>query len=379
MPAEDVIVVGLGAMGGSALYHLARRGVRALGIDRFGVPNDRGSSHGVTRLIRKAYFEHPDYVPLLYRAAAWWEMLERKSGKQLLRRTGLVLFGPPDGVVISGVRRAAAEHRLGIEELDGEDAARRFPSFRAPASTTAVYEADAGCLAAEECVRTLVELAGRHGATTVIGETVRQWSADARGVEVLTDRQRYRAGGLVVAGGPWSSGLLADLKLPLQVVRKAVVWFPRAEAGLRADQGCPVFGFDLPEGFFYGFPVIDPEGLKVSDHRGGDKVAAADELDRELHPTDAAPLQWFVQTHLTGVEPTIGRYSICMYTMTPDEHFLVDLHPVHRNVAIAAGFSGHGFKFASIIGSVLADLVVDGRTSEPVEFLRLNRPALRRP
>lgn len=376
MQVYDTIVVGIGGMGSAALYHLARRGRKVLGIERFEIAHDRGSSHGESRIIRKAYFEHPDYVPLLHRIYALWAELETVSGKRLFERTGLALAGPPDGEVVSGVRRAADKYQLPIETVPPADLPVRFSGLRFTDGMEVLYEADAGFLRVEECVRAHIEQAAACGAQVITGRQIRSWTADEKGVTVATDHERFAAKELVVCGGAWTATLLGDLALPLEVRRKVVMWFATRGDHYRIVRGCPVFGFETGGRFLYGFPETNPGEIKVADHTGGRVFADPDQLDRQLRPEDEPPVRAFVAAHLPGVTSDLRRSSVCMYTMTPDEHFVIDRHPNHPNVLYAAGFSGHGFKFAPIVGSVLADLVIDGETAEPVEFLRATRPAI---
>ncbi len=377
MPTYDTIVIGLGGMGSAALYHLARRGQRVLGIEQFGIAHDRGSSHGATRLIRRAYFEHPDYVPLVDRAYQLWTELEAAASKTLLHRCGLMLAGRPDGAVIPGVRRAAEQHHLAIESVARGDWPARFPGFAPDADMQAVFEPDAGFLEVENCVAAHVEQARTLGAEILTGQCVTGWSADARGVTVTTDGDRHTAGNLVLCGGAWTSRLLSDLGLPLVVHRKTVFWFGPADEVYRFDRGCPVFGLETPDGFFYGFPAIDEIGVKVGEHSGQQVALDPDRLDREIHAEDEQPVRRFLRRYLPALGSIVRKTSVCMYTMTPDEHFIIDRHPAHPHVAFACGFSGHGFKFAPVVGSILMDLIIDGRTLEPVEFLRASRPSLR--
>lgn len=395
---HDVIVLGLGGMGSAALYHLARRGLRALGLEQFGLAHDRGSSHGDTRIIRTAYFEHPDYVPLLRRARAEWEALQRESGAALLTRSGLLLAGRPEGVVIPGVRRSAAEHRLPIESLSVAEARERFPGLRIEDGFEVLYEADAGFLHVERCVRTHVERALACGATVRTQAEVLEWSADdgAAGgprVTVRTAGETFEARALVIAAGPWSGRLVRELGLPLTVRRKVQLWFPTDNPAHRLAAGFPAFCFDTADGFFYGFPALDDAEpgerggparthtasaalMKIAEHSGDERVTDPSAIDRGLHPRDVERVAAFAGRCLPGVSAAPVRHSVCMYTMTPDEHFIVDLHPRHRNVALAAGFSGHGFKFASVVGSILADLAERGATAEPIAFLSACREGL---
>ena len=372
----DAIVIGLGGMGSMVLYHLARRGLRVLGLEQFGIAHDRGSSHGATRLIRRAYFEHPDYVPLVERAFTLWGELERESGRRLFVRTGLFLAGVADSSTIAGVRSAASAYRLDIEELDAERARRRFAGFHFDPTMTVFFEPDAGCLFVEECVRCGVEAAVARGAQSRTGCLVESWDADAAGVTVRTRDATFAASRLIVCAGPWSWRLLADLGLPLEVRRKPIFWFSCPDARYSLERACPVFCFDVDRRFFYGFPSMDGQSLKVGEHTGGAVVSDADQLDRTVDSADVTPIAAFLRRCAPGVGRDILRESVCMYTMTPDQHFIVDRHPRYPNVLLAAGFSGHGFKFASVVGAAIADLAVDGKTDHPIAFLRTSRSGL---
>lgn len=373
----DCIVLGVGGFGSSTLYHLARAGVTVLGLDRFPVPHDRGSSHGETRIIRKAYFEHPDYVPLLLRSYQLWEQLERESGRDLLHQIGLLLNGPTDGECIAGCRLAARLHKLTVEEFTLDEARRRFPGFRFPEDSAVIVEPDAGYLRVEDGVRTFAERAVAQGATLRTEEEVRSWSSDGRRVRVTTDRGEYEAGHLVVTAGAWAGPLLADLSLPLEVVRKVVTWHRVNSNEYDVAAGTPAYYFELADGHFYGFPSLDNRTLKVAEHTGGQQVADPLTVDRSLRLEDQQRIGRFLRRHLPRVEPTAERHSVCLYTLTPDQHFIVDRHPAWPNVLFGAGFSGHGFKFTPVIGETLCELVTKGGTRHPVEFLSLARPGLR--
>ncbi|MCH8148678.1 MAG: N-methyl-L-tryptophan oxidase [Planctomycetes bacterium] len=365
-------------MGSAALYHLARRGLRVLGLDRFSIGHDRGSSHGHTRIMRKAYFEHPDYLPLLHRTYQMWSELEASSGRTLFRRVGLLLVGRPDGEIISNVKRAATKHRLSIEPLTHTEMHRRFLGFQGDAEMEALFEPDAGYLEPENCVRTHVEQAIAHGATVLTGKSMESWSTRDGRIEVKTRDSRIACEKLVICGGAWSSRLLGDFPISLQVRRKAVFWYSVPEGCFRADHGCPIFGFDTDEGFFYGFPVIDEQGMKVANHSGGDIVADPDLIDRDFRPDEELTVRRFLARHLPGATPNLRGHAVCMYTMSPDEHFIVDHLRENADVVYATGFSGHGFKFAPVIGAALADLAMHGTTQEPVQFLSAARFAPRR-
>ena len=373
MATYDSIVIGLGGMGSAALCHLAERKQNVLGIDQFDIAHDRGSSHGGTRILRKAYFEHPDYVPLLTRTYEEWARLEAETNRQLIFRTGLMLVGRPELNLIPGVKQAAAEHGLDIDVVSLQEARERFPAFRPGDDMEVLYERDAGYLAVEACVEAHAERARDLGATVQVGSAVQSWTSDGRSVEVQTNGERFSAANLIICAGPWSHRVLAGLSVKLEVRRKVIAWYETDLPELTAKNGCPVFCFDTREGFFYGFPVIDDAGMKIGEHSGGVLVDDPDRIDRALHESDRLPLARFIQRYLPGVSTTPRDHAVCMYTMTPDEHFVIDTHPEYANVVFAAGFSGHGFKFAPVVGSILADLAIKGRTDHPIDFLRLSR------
>lgn len=375
--AFDCIVLGVGGFGGGTLYHLAKRGASALGIERFGVAHDRGSSHGETRIIRKAYFEHPDYVPLLHRAYDLWGELEAETGNTLMHRCGLLLAGPPDGNAISGAKLAAEKYGVDVEELSPADAQSRFPGFRFDPAHAVLFEPDAGFLQVENCVRDHAERAQAHTAQLHTEETVLEWTSTGDEVEVRTDRGRYRAKSLIVTAGAWAAQMLADLDLPLTVVRKPVFWHPVASRDYDLSSSAPAYYFETPTGDFYGFPCLDGTTVKVSEHSGGAVVDDPLRLDRNIHAADSQPVVDFIRRSMPGVQPQAVRHSVCMYTHTPDGHFVVGQHPQFPNVVFGAGFSGHGFKFTSVLGEALADLALEGKTDLPIDFLSLQRDSLR--
>jgi sarcosine oxidase len=371
MQLYDAIVLGAGGVGSAAMFHLARRGLRVIGLDRFSAAHDRGSSHGETRVIRQAYFEHPDYVPLLLKAYARWAELESITGHNLLQQVGLLQVGPAHGAVVSGVLASARQHQLQVEQLTATETERRFPGVRVPEGMCAAFEPRAGFLRVEKCVLGHLLAAMQCGAELRTGVAVQSWRAQGDGVEVLTDRGTFSAGRLIVAAGAWAGPLLADLRLPLRVLRKHVYWFENRETNYRQEAGFPTYLFELPTGVYYGFPQIDPQGLKMGEHTGGETVADPLTDPRTADDADLARVATFRSACLPGVGSAVLRRSVCFYTMSPDEHFYLDRHPQHPQVAFAAGLSGHGFKFTSVLGEALADLATAGATSLPVGFLGL--------
>lgn len=367
----DVIVAGVGGMGSAACFELARRGLRVVGLEPFQPGHARGSSHGRTRIIRTAYYEHPDYVPLLRRAWERWYELEQLSGRHLLTECPCLMVGPEAGEVVTGVRAAARAHGLAVESLTAAEVARRTP-FRFPDDYAGVLEQSAGFLAVEECVRAHALLATGHGAELRTGETVRSWKATDTGVEVTTDRATYRAGRLVVTAGAWATRLLAGLGVPLTVMRQVMTWFRTDPALVRRDR-FPIFLADVPGGPFYGLPAVDADGVKVARHYGEPELPDPDGVNWANSPADFAPVDAFLRAYSTLPHWSPSRAEVCQYTLTPDRHFVIDTHPEFPQVALACGFSGHGFKFASVVGEVLADLATAGRTAHPVGMFAATR------
>ncbi len=373
----DAIVIGVGGFGSAAVAHLARRGATVLGLEQFDIAHDRGSSHGETRVIRQAYFEHADYVPLLKRAYTLWDELQEECGKSIFTRCGLLMVGTPTGDCISGALHAAALHGIEVDKISPRDAASRFPGFYIPDDCTTLFEPNAGFLNVEECVRAHVDFATKKGATVRTNERVLNWASDGSKVRVTTVKETYEAGRLVIAAGAWASHLMAGLGLPLTVLRKALFWVPAKNNTYDVSNGGPTFFYELPEGCFYGFPSIDGQSMKVAEHTGGLTVDDPSDVVRGLVEDDTTRFTPFVSKHLIDTEAQPLRHSTCMYTMTPDQHFIVDRHPEHENVVFGAGFSGHGFKFTSSIGEVLAQMALEQHSELNMEFLKIDRDSLR--
>lgn len=372
----DAIVIGTGGAGSAALYHLARRGFKALGLDRFPPAHDRGSSHGQTRIIRLSYFEHPDYVPLLRDAYSLWDELSEIWGEHLFHRTGLIYFGDPNGVVIQGLLASAREHGLDMQSLKEAEAARLYPAYAAPKGAAILYEKNAGYLLVEDCVRAHMEEACRLGAKHRHGESVIRWKATGSSVVVSTDQQTYEAERLIVTAGCWTNQLLRELNVPLRLLRKHLHWYAAEPERFREDNGCPCFFHQADGGMFYGVPNIDGGGVKVAEHSGGVEISDPLVDEREEEVEDTRRIESFLQRYLPGVSMTRKRRDVCFYTMSPDENFIVDRHPEHDAVVFAAGLSGHGFKFTSVLGRTLAELAMDGKAEREIGFLGLNRPGL---
>ena len=373
----DTIVVGVGGMGSAATYELARRGRRVLGLEQFTIPHELGSSAGSSRIFRFAYFEHPSYVPLMRLAFARWQALERDFGERLLTVTGGLDMGLPTGRVVMGAKAACREHGLEHEVLRASEVTRRYPAWRLPAEFEAVHQPEAGFLPADRAIVAHATLARKLGADVRENEPIRSWKAVGDRVEVETDKGRYEAGSLILAAGAWTGRLLARLKGLTIPQRQVVGWF-KTPGSEFAPERFPVFILDCPErGNFYGFPEQANEGFKIGKFRHRRQDVDPDTIDRSVTPEDAAVLTW-AERYLARPMGEPVAFKTCMFVNSPDEHFIVDVLPEHRNVAIAAGFSGHGYKFCAGIGEILADLAMSGGTKHDTRLFRLARPALRR-
>lgn len=378
----DAIVVGVGGMGSAAAYHLADRGADVLGLERHDVPHTRGSSHGYTRIIRLAYYEHPSYVPLLRSAYDEWAALAEESGEQIVHETGSVAVGPSDSDIFEGARRACREHDLDHDVLSGAELNDRFPGYDVPEEFRAVFQPQGGFVVPEECIVAHVEGAQARGAEIRARTEVRDWRAlDDGGVEVeaasaldgAEGTTTYEADSLVFAAGAWTGKLLPELAPVLEPERQVLGWFqPDSTDRFRPDE-FPVFSMRCDEGYFYGFPIHGVPGVKVGKYNHRRETVDPDEMNREPTARDEEILREYVEGYFADAAGPTTRLSTCLFTNTPDERFVVDTHPDHPQVAVAAGFSGHGFKFASVMGSVLADLATDGETDHPIGQFAIDR------
>jgi sarcosine oxidase len=371
----DVIVAGLGAMGSASAYHLAARGRRVLGLDRHVPPHPLGSTHGDSRIIREMYFEHPLYVPLVQRAYELWRALEHDARTPLMTLNGGLMIGPREGMLVEGTLRSAAEHGLPYELLTPREVATRFPAFALQDDLVAVFDPRAGFLRPEACVRAYLSLAARAGAELRFGEPVLAWEPDGGGIRVRTPHGTYAADRLLLAAGAWTRDLLRGVDLPLSVERQVVFWFdPPADARRYEPERCPIYAWEHTPGYIgYGFPRLE-RGVKAALMHQGQVYAHADAVRRSVDDGEVDPLRSALRQMLPGVAaaPVMGS-AVCLFTNTPDTDFAVGLHPEHPQVLISSTCSGHGFKFASAIGELHADLLTEGRTGFDIAPFRLTR------
>lgn len=354
----NTIVLGVGGMGSTVCYELAKRGKRVLGIEQFDIPNDMGSSHGYTRIIRLAYYEHPSYVMLLRRAYELWAQIEAQTGKQVYVKTGSIDAGPADSWVFKGSLQSCTEHALEHEVLSGMDVNARFPGYNLPHDLMAVLQPDGGFILPETATVAYVQAAHALGAEIHGREQVLEWQplSNGEGVRVITDRAEYEADSLVITGGAWNSRLLPFLRGYAVPERQVLAWLQPDRPDLFTPARFPVFNLLVPEGRYYGFPVHTVPGFKFGKYHHFEEVVEPDSYDREPDIEDEEVLRDFASRYFPeGAGPTM-MLKACMFTNSPDKHFIIDLHPEYPQVSFAGGFSGHGYKFASVIGEVMADL-----------------------
>jgi sarcosine oxidase len=366
----DCVVLGIGGIGSAALYQAARRGWKVLGVEQFSAAHALGSSHGQSRIIRQAYFEHPSYVPLTQRAYQQWEQIERASNRQLKVETGLLQVGWPDRGVIQGVLKSATEHRLALEKLDYDECCQRFPMFEFREDQVGVFEKRAGYLLVDKCVATVIELAKQCGADTRFNGRVSNVDFGSDVIDVTVDGVKTRTARLIITAGAWTGQLIPQQNPSLSVVRKHQHWFDFDSAADFSDM--PTYLFETEAGYFYGFPKIDDRGFKVAEHTGSEAVDDPTKIDRDVCQIDFDRVRDFVNTRIKTQTAEHMDHSVCMYTLSPDEHFVIDRLDAVPNVALACGLSGHGFKFAPVIGQYLVDLL-EGQREDDFEFLRMNR------
>ena len=379
MKSYDHIIIGLGSMGAAACYYLAGRGCSVLGIEQFDPPHENGSHGGQSRIIRKAYFEHPDYIPLLHRAYDNWRHLEEKTGEEIYLRTGLFYAGPQGNALLAAIKEAAGLYRLDLQPLPLEEARRRFPQFRLPDTFEALFEPDAGLLLTDAAINAFLREAEKAGAQLRRRETVQHWEKEGEGVKVVTDKGAYYCKKLVIAAGAWSARLIPGIAGKLKVTRQVLAWSrPENEAACALGNfPCWLVAVEGKPGAYYGFPVLPGAGafygMKFAYHYPAD-ACEPDAVNRAISAADTDHLEAFMHAYFGSGYGAVAAVKTCLYCNSPDEHFVIDNLPGWEDrVCVAWGFSGHGFKFVPVVGEVLADLAMYGRTTLPVDFLKATR------
>lgn len=374
----DVIVAGLGTMGAATCSYLAGRGLKVLGIEQFDIPHDLGSHSGFTRIIRKAYYEHPDYVPLLQRSYDLWRQLEQKTGQTLYHETGILYLGEPSSSVLRGSLESSRLYDIPVEKWEGGKVRARYPQFHFPAHWDVLWEPGAGYLDVNKSITGFCNTATEAGAEIHTREKIEAWKDQGDHILLKTSRSHYTASRLILTAGPWTRDLTAGL--PLRVTRQVLAWLQLPDLERYDYPAFPCwFLHDPDQGMYYGFPVSrtgdpsEPRGIKMALHMPGD-TGDPDRLDREIRKEDKAIFRYFLDRYMPRANPVSIHYKTCMYTYCPDEHFLVDYLPgTDRKVVVACGFSGHGFKFAPVIAEILTGLVLGETPNPSAAFLSLKR------
>lgn len=377
----DVIVLGVGSMGSASCYYLAKQGYKVLGLEQFDVPHDQGSHAGQSRIIRKAYFEHPDYVPLLQRAYENWKEIETVTGSQIYFPTGLLYAGKPDDTLIKGVRESAQKYNVQVESLSHPEAISRFPQFQIPPDYDILFEPDAGFVTPERAILLYVDQAIRNGAEIHTKEKTISWEKEGKIITVKTNKDFYACKKLIITAGAWAGTLIPGLARQFKVTRQVIAWtnpmeWKPFEIG---EFPCWMIDDDTKHGMYYGFPVLPvgkfgaPIGLKVAHHHPG-MVSNPDAVNRIPDKEDEDNIIYAIRKFLPKGYSSTHVLKTCLYTNTPDENFIIDFLPGNDDqVVIAAGFSGHGFKFISVVGEIMADLAMKGKTELPIQFLNAHR------
>src|SRR6187401_1128254 len=354
-------------MGSAACYYLSKRGYKVLGLEQFDITHEFGSHAGQSRIIRKAYFEHPDYVPLLERAYENWEKLEWETDKQVYYKTGLLYAGKPTNEIITGVERAAGLYNIDLDQMNITAAADQFPQFKFPDDFEILLEPEAGFITPEKAIRLYASQAKKNGATIHSNEKVIDWKKEGTNIVVKSDKDSYHCNKLIITAGAWAGKMIPGLADRIKVTRQFVAWIKTKNDDQFELNKFPCWMISDDEKFG------EPAGLKLAHHFPND-VTDPDKVDRQATEKDIQNLKYCLNKYLPGVFDSILHTKICLYANSPDENFIIDKLPGYEeNVSIACGFSGHGFKFASIVGEILADLAIEGRSELPIEFLHAKR------
>jgi sarcosine oxidase len=374
MTSYDVAVIGLGAMGSAALYAAAGRGLHVIGIDRYEPAHRRSSSFGESRVIRLAYFEHPSYVPLLVEAYRRWRALETSSGEQVMTITGIVEAGYPGSPSVEGSLRSSLEHGLAHERMTAAEVASRFPAFSLPSDWEVIFQPDAGALLPEKAIRLFVS-----GAKALGGEvrvSTRVIAIEPRGDRtriVMESGERVDAGSAIVSTGAWMGDLLPDVAAKLDLTRQPLMWFEPRDPVLVKPDRMPIFFFQTAQDKIYGLPNLCGTGVKVASHLSCGDLASAEAARAEVSLEEVRHLSEMLQHYVPAAAGPLVNTSVCLYTRSPDEHFVIGLHPQAPQIVIASPCSGHGFKFSSVIGEILTDLAIDRHTKWPIDLFKPER------
>jgi sarcosine oxidase len=368
-------IIGAGVIGSAAAYALARRGADVELFDQFNLFHTRGSSHGATRMLRIAYYEHPDYAPLMRRATSLWRDLEAASYQTLFHQSGVFMAGYENGALIPGVLKAADQHGLLLEHISVEEAARQCEWLSFPKGIKIIREPEAGIIFADKAIAALLSCATENGAKVRGQSIVLNWEPTPDGIVVRTQNGAERFDRMIITTGAWANDLLGDIGAPITPISKNLFWLSPQDRRFSLESGYSAFAIETEDmRFYYGFPAIDRDGVKIAEHTGGYSLThATDEPPETFQAEDSRNLQTFLSRFAPKLRRNFSKAQKCLYEASPDRHFIVDHHPADARICFAAGLSGHGFKFAPVLGEVLADLASDKDLPPEIRFLSLER------
>lgn len=369
----DVIVAGVGGMGSSALFQLAHAGLRVCGIEQFQPAHDRGSTHGDSRIVRKAYFLDPSYVPLMHRSYELMAELEHRRKMKLFHNVGLISAGVLGSPFHLGMEKCFATHSLPHETWTVDEARRHYPHFRLPEDSVVYYDPSGGFGNPEAFVRAQVQSALEEGAVLLTGERMLSWHANVGGVEVRTANRILWADKLVLTTGAWIIPELVKLGVSMTLKRKVQVWYKVTNIEPFRPEVCPVFILKNRGGDFYGFPTLDGQTVKAAETSGGTKLSSANDQHGELLQSDHENLTRFMHNTFGELAGQPLAHKECLQTFTDDQHFIIDVHPVTSRVILCSPCSGHGFKFIPVIGELLWQLATDVRPNLDISLFGLKR------
>ncbi len=373
----DVIVIGVGSMGSATCYHLAKRGAKVLGLEQFDIAHDKGSHAGESRLIRMAYFEHPDYVPLLESAYHLWDELENESGEHLFHKTGIYYAGPENGFLMSGIEESSRLYNIPVDKMNRDEVSNKWPQFKISDDLIELFEKDAGFVRPELSIETLTNLAKKHGADILTGEKALYWKVEDNVVKVKTGKNEYQGNRMIITAGAYAHEILGEYTPDLKVTQQLLAWFDVRDEESFTLGNFPCFGMEEAKGLFYGFPILPfdglSSGLKIAYHYPGSEIAP-DQILNFNSSSEEVRLRGLFDKYFNKELGKLLNVKACMYTFSSDDHFIINELPgFEDNVTIATGFSGHGFKFIPVVGEILTDLTLEGKTNHPIDFLNVSR------
>ena len=379
----DVIVVGLGAMGSAALYQLSGKGKKVLGIDQFEPPHQFGSTHGGSRIIRQAYYEGEEYIPILKASYDLWRKIENDSQSRFFEIIGGLMIGNRHNSIVDKSEISAKAYDIPYEIFDGGELKKRYPMFSPDGDTWALLDKLAGYVEPERGIKNQLELATKNNAKINLNELVEFWDAEnyQQGIRVKTNKGDYITEKLIVTTGPWAKGMMQELGIILKPERLVQFWMnPVKNKTSFLPENFPIFLWNVEKNLdIYGFPAKDgiENGCKVAFYPHEDhpirQFCTPYNIDRKVHQEDVELIKSYFEKYVPDLNGECLKTSVCMHTESPDLHPIIDFHPDYPQVCIANGFSGHGFKFSNIAGQILAELVYEGKSTFDISLFKADR------